>query len=75
MVYSLNKMSALHNIRQLCPSIATILIDYYRAPTDRVVEDDVILSQDRTTQGDPFGTPMYALATVPSIKRLASTVK
>ena len=72
---SLNRMSALHNVRHLCPSIATILNNYYRASTDLVVEDNVILSQEGTTQGDPFGTPMYALATVPLIKRLTSTVK
>ena len=48
---------------------------YYQAPTDLVVEDDVILSQEGTTQGDPFGIPMYALATVPLIKRLTSSVK
>ena len=39
------RMSALHNIRHLCPAIATILINYYWAPTDLVIKDDVILSQ------------------------------
>ena len=72
---SLNRMSALHNIRMLCPSIATILINCYRAPTDLFIDGDVILSQEGITQGDPLAMPMYALATVPLIKRLTPTVK
>lgn len=72
---SLNRLSALHNIRHLCPSIATILINCYRAPTDLFIDGDVILSQEGTTQGDPLAMPMYALATVPLIRRLTSTVK
>ena len=55
----------------LCPSIATMLINCYRAPTDLFIDGDVILSQEGITQT----MPMYALATVPLIKRLTSTVK
>ena len=72
---SLNRMSALHNIRMLCPSIATILINCYRAPMDLFIDGDVILSQEGITQGDPLAMPMYALAAVPLIKRLTPTVK
>ena len=32
---SLNRQVALHNIRRLCPPLATILINTYRAPTDK----------------------------------------
>ena len=67
-------MSALHNIRHLCPSIATILINCYRAPTNLFIEGDTIYSQEGTTQGDPLGMPMYALATVPLIKSLPTSV-
>ena len=31
---SLNRQVALHNIRRLCPPLATILINTYRAPSD-----------------------------------------
>ena len=53
-INSLNRMSALYNIRMLCPSIATMLINCYRAPTDLFIDGDVILSQEGITQGDPL---------------------
>ena len=68
-------MAALHNIRHVCPSLATILINTYRAPSDLFIDGDVLLSQEGTTQGDPLAMPFYALATVPLIKRLTSFVK
>ena len=67
---SLNRQVALQNIRRLCPPLATILINTYRAPTELFVDGDVLLSQEGTTQGDPLAMPMYALATIPLIKRL-----
>ena len=42
---SLNRMATLYNIRHLCPSIATILINCYRVLTDLIINDDVILPQ------------------------------
>ena len=68
---SLNRQTALHNIRRICPALATILINTYRDPTDLFVDGDCLLSQEGTTQGDPLAMPMYALATVPLIKRLS----
>jgi len=50
----LNRQVALRNIRRLCPPIATILVNSYRAPTELFVDCDVILSQEGTTQGDPL---------------------
>ena len=67
---ALNRMVALHNIRRICPSIATILINSYRSPTELFVDGDVILSQEGTTQGDPLAMAMYGLATIPLIRRL-----
>ena len=72
---SLDRVSALHNIRTLRPSIAYMLINCYRAPTDLFIDGDVILSQYYTQGDDPLAMPMYALATLPLIKRLPSTVK
>ena len=70
--YSLNHLTALHYITCLCPSLATVLINTYRAPTDLFVDGEVIYSLEGTTQGDPLAMPMYALATIPLLKRLRS---
>ena len=71
---ALNRISALHNIRHLCPCISTILINSYRASSELFIDGDVLYSQEGTTQGDPLAMPFYALATVPLIKRLTCTV-
>ena len=55
---SLNRQDALHNIRRLCPLLATILINIYRAPIELFVDGDTILSQEVTTQGDLLAMPM-----------------
>ena len=65
---SLNCQNALQNIRHLCPPITTILVNSYRAPTELFVDNDVILSQEGTTQGDPLAMAMYGLATIPYSK-------
>ena len=73
---SLNRDAALHNIRFLCPFIATILINTYRAPTDLYfIDGEVIMSQEGTTQGDPLAMPMYAVATLPLIRKLPRSVR
>ena len=71
---SLNHLTALHNIRHLCPSLATVLINSYRSPTQLFIFGDVLCSSEGTTQGDPLAMPMYALATIPLIKKLHSTI-
>ena len=72
---SLNRKVALQNIRRLCPPLATILINTYRAPTELFVDGDTLFSQEGTTQGDPLAMPMYALATIPLIKKLKGNCK
>ena len=67
--------AALHNIRYLCPSIATVIINTYREPTDLFVDGNSILSQEGTTQGDPLAMPMYALAILPLIRHIADNVQ
>ena len=70
---SLNREVALHNIRHLCRSLATILINIYRDATELFVDGLVLFSEEGTTQGDPLAMPMYALATIPLINRLSDT--
>ena len=71
---TLNRAAALHNIRFICPSLSTVLINCYRAPTQLFVDGYSLLSQEGTTQGDPLAMPMYTLATVPLIKSLPDSV-
>ena len=63
-----------HNIRQLCPSFAPILINTYRSAAALYIGGDTLLSEEGTTQGDPLAMPMYALATLPLSERLPSAV-
>ena len=72
---ALNRQSALRNIRLLCPSIATTLINTYRDPTDLFIDCSSLLSQEGTTQGDPLAMAMYAVATIPLIRRLPDDVQ
>ena len=71
---SLNHSVALHNIQQLCPPLARILINTYRSPASLFVSGDTILSEEGTTQGDPLAMPMYAIAMIPLICRLNNDV-
>ncbi len=61
---SLNRQTALHNIWRLCPSLATVLLNTYRAPSE------LFISQEGTTQGDPLAMPMYALALINKLKEM-----
>ena len=71
----LNRLVALHNIRHLCPSLAAVLINTYRAPIKLFVDGSVLYSSEGTTQGNPLAMPMYALATIPLIKLQSVDVK
>ena len=62
---SLNRDAALQNIRHLCLSLATILINNYWDATELFVDGHMLFSEEGTTQGDPLAMPMYAQATIP----------
>ena len=47
---SLNRLSAVHNIRRLCSSLGTALINSYKAPTELCIDGDVLYSSEGTTQ-------------------------
>ena len=68
---SFNRQGALHNISILCPPLATILHNTYQAPIRLIIpENGEISSSEGTTQGDPLGMAMYAIAITPLIKTL-----
>ena len=67
---ALNRQVALRNIRALCPSIATAVINTYRNDAELFVDGSTLLSQEGTTQGDPLAMPMYALALLPLIEKI-----
>ena len=69
---SQNRQVALHNIRRICPLLATILINTYHASSFGTVciDGDTLFSQEDTTQGDPLAMPMNSLATIYLVKKL-----
>ena len=70
----LNRQTAMRNIRTLCPLFATPVINIYRQKIDLFVGGEVLESKEGTTQGDPLAMAIYAIATVPLIKRLSQEV-
>ena len=72
---SLNRQAALHNIRVICPQIATILINTYRRPARLIILGaSDIYSLEGTTQGGNFAVAFYALGTTPLVNTLQSHV-
>lgn len=70
---NLNRQVALANIARLCPAISTVLVNCYRHPSPLFVGGSSLLSQEGTTQGDPLAMAMFALATVPLIRAVATS--
>lgn len=68
---NLNRQVALHNIQFFCPAIAIILINCYRGDACLFVGNEVILSREGTTQGDPLAMAFFAIASVPLITAVA----
>ena len=69
---SLNRSTALMNIRTVCPAFSTVLTNIYRESTDLYLGANTLLSQKGTTQGDPLAMPFYVLATRPLIDLLST---
>ena len=68
---ALNRAASLHNIRVLCPSIATYAINTYREPSRLfIVGGQELRSSEGTTQGDPLAMSLYAISLQPLITRL-----
>ena len=75
----LNRGVALHNIRQLCPSMHTYLFNHYQQPAQLTLTDDncheILYSEEGCTQGDPSAMNFYAVGTKPLTNTLAEAVK
>ena len=72
---SVNRQAALHNISTLRPALSLILHNTYGKPSHLFVTGQVeISSSERTTLGDPLAISLHALAVVPLIRQLCSTV-
>ena len=69
---NLNRQVALRNIQYQCPIISKLLINCYRGNASLFVDGTALLSQEGITQGDPWCTAMFALATVPLIYSIAT---
>ena len=62
---SLNREALLHNIKYLCPPMATYLRNCYGQPSRLFVGGKEILSQEGSTQGDPLAMPGYGVGILP----------
>ena len=69
----LNRRLALANIHQICPSMATILTNMYRANASLFIQDETVLSREGVMQGDPMAMAMFALGIAPLIEKLKGT--
>ena len=63
---SLNRQALLHNIKYLCPPMATYLSNCYNTPARLFVTGGKeILSAEGTTQGCPMAMPSYGIGILP----------
>ena len=68
---SLNRVSAMHNVAVLCPTLAIYVTNTYRAPTRHFVTGGKELkSAEGTTRGDPLAMSFYAISFEPLITHL-----
>ena len=68
---ALNRASALHNIRILCPVISVYAINTYSQPARLLITGGKeLVSAEGTTQGDPKAMGMYTLSMQPLITAL-----
>ena len=68
---ALNRAAALHNIRVLCPTLATYVINTYRQPVRLFITGgEELISAEGTTQGYALSMSPYAKSLQPLITRL-----
>ena len=68
---TLNRAAALHNIRVLCPTLATYVINTFGQSARLFSKGgEELISAEGTTQGDPLSVSLYAVSLQPLITRL-----
>ncbi len=69
---SLNRTVALNNIRVTCPQFSKFIINTYRTPAKLYLHgsEEVLYSEEGTTQGDVAAMPFYSCSTMPLIHNL-----
>ena len=68
---ALNRAAALHNIRVLCPTLATYVINTYRQPARLYITGgEELTSAEGTTQGNLLSMSLYVISLQPLITRL-----
>ena len=62
---ALNRKAALHNIQHTCPEFATYVRNIYRCEAELFLanSDEIIRSEEGTTQGGPESMGFYAAST------------
>ena len=72
---SINRKVMLHNLKFICPIMATYIINCYAPPSSLYIAGGgEILSSEGTTQGDPTALGAYALGILSLIKFLLKSV-
>ena len=73
---TVNRQVLLHNISITCPTIATFVRNCYQTPARLfVIGGEEILSREDTTQGDPLGMAIYAMAISPLLDILIQSTE
>ena len=67
---SVNRQALLHNVRVICPELSIIAINMYRTTCRLFDGGSEILSQEGTTQGDNLAMSLFAIATLPVLRKL-----
>ncbi len=67
----IKRVTAMHNIRFICPPIAISILNFYRAATRLFVAGGFeFASREGTTQGCPLAMAMYAVSSMPLVQLL-----
>ena len=68
---SINRPVFSHNIKHICPAIATFRRNCYNVPASlSVLGREEVLFHEATTQGNPTAMPMYGIVLTPLLKHL-----
>ena len=65
----LNRGVAIRNLEKTCHPFYTLVTSMYRDPSRLYSDGDFIMSNEGTTQGDTLAMPIFAVSSVPIIKK------